>query len=208
MRALRLSKAHSTAWACMPQIRIDCPHSCVQGWDSPKGFVRSEISMLNSCRSVDLFQRVNMVNEGTYGMVFRCSCAQRIPRLNACPAWSAGPCLHTCWPPAQSERHFQPSAEPDLVLCRAKLKSDPKSFYALKRIKLAQEKHGFPVTSLREINILLSLHHANIVNVTEVSQSSAYIGECTCADTLAIHSAAAASGQCCQCDGGDMYVRA
>eukprot|EP00891_Asterochloris_glomerata_P007324 jgi/Astpho2/7324/e_gw1.00113.78.1_t len=77
--------------------------------------------MLNSCRSVDLFQRVNMVNEGTYGMVFR-----------------------------------------------AKLKSDPKSFYALKKIKLAQEKHGFPLTSLREINILLSLHHANIVNVTEV----------------------------------------
>lgn len=69
------------------------------------------------------------------------------------------------------------------MLRRAKLKSDPKSFYALKKIKLAQEKHGFPLTSLREINILLSLHHANIVNVTEVRQSYAHklcIGEHTC----------------------------
>ena len=78
--------------------------------------------------------------------------------------------------------HVQPSAEPKLVLCRAKLKSDPKSFYALKKIKLAQEKHGFPLTSLREINILLSLHHANIVNVTEVSHSCAHIGKHTCGE--------------------------
>ena len=75
LHAFEISMAHSTAWACTHQFWPDCPHSCVQGWDSPKGFARSEISMLNSCRSVDLFQRVNMVNEGTYGMVFRWGCS-------------------------------------------------------------------------------------------------------------------------------------
>ena len=132
--------------------------------------------MLNSCRSVDLFQRVNMVNEGTYGMVFRwgCTCggrAQPSPWLNASPIWCAKSCTSILPRTFCSKREtFQPAAEPNPMLCRAKLKSDPKSFFALKKIKLAQEKHGFPLTSLREINILLSLHHANIVNVTEVSR--------------------------------------
>ena len=104
--------------------------------------------------------------------------------------------------PAWGERRYQPSAEPNLLLRRAKLKSDPKSFYALKKIKLAQEKHGFPLTSLREINILLSLHHANIVNVTEVSHSCAYIGK----HTQVNFSAVAANGQCCQYGGGETCV--
>lgn len=40
--------------------------------------------------------------------------------------------------------------------------------YAIKKWKLGKEKEGFPVTSLREINLLLSLHHPNIVNVREI----------------------------------------
>ena len=39
---------------------------------------------------------------------------------------------------------------------------------ALKRVKMEKEKDGFPVTSVREISILLNFHHANIVNVEEV----------------------------------------
>ena len=42
---------------------------------------------------------------------------------------------------------------------------------ALKKIKMEREKEGFPLTSIREINILLALHHKNIVNVTEVPLS-------------------------------------
>ncbi len=34
---------------------------------------------------------------------------------------------------------------------------------------MERETEGFPLTSIREINILLALHHKNIVNVTEVS---------------------------------------
>lgn len=39
---------------------------------------------------------------------------------------------------------------------------------ALKKVKMDKEKDGFPLTSIREINILLSFRHENIVNVTEV----------------------------------------
>ena len=39
---------------------------------------------------------------------------------------------------------------------------------ALKRVKMEKERDGFPVTSVREISILLNFHHANIVNVEEV----------------------------------------
>ncbi|CAD7701429.1 unnamed protein product [Ostreobium quekettii] len=41
-------------------------------------------------------------------------------------------------------------------------------FVALKRIKQDKAKDGFPLTSLREINILTCLKHPNIVNVSEV----------------------------------------
>ena len=36
------------------------------------------------------------------------------------------------------------------------------------QVKLDKEKDGFPLTALREVNILLSFHHANIVDVKEV----------------------------------------
>ena len=54
---------------------------------------------------------------------------------------------------------------------RAREKATRKIF-ALKKIKMEREPEGFPLTSIREINILLALHHKNIVNVTEVSLAS------------------------------------
>jgi len=39
---------------------------------------------------------------------------------------------------------------------------------ALKKVKMNIERDGFPMSSLREINILLSLNHPSIVNVKEV----------------------------------------
>jgi len=49
---------------------------------------------------------------------------------------------------------------------------------ALKKIKL-EEVGGFPITALREINILLSLHHPSVVEVLEVvvgrSNDSVYV---------------------------------
>ncbi len=39
---------------------------------------------------------------------------------------------------------------------------------ALKKVRMHNENDGFPITSLREINILSSLKHPNIVNLKEV----------------------------------------
>jgi len=39
---------------------------------------------------------------------------------------------------------------------------------AMKRMKLEREKEGFPLTALREINLLLRLKHPHIIDVKEV----------------------------------------
>ncbi|GAB2280599.1 hypothetical protein Dimus_015228 [Dionaea muscipula] len=76
--------------------------------------------MLLGCRSVEDFERLNRIDEGTYGVVYR----------------------------AKDKRSGE--------------------IVALKKVKMEKEKEGFPLTSLREINILLSLHHLSIVDVKEV----------------------------------------
>ncbi|XP_068653788.1 cyclin-dependent kinase G-2-like isoform X2 [Aristolochia californica] len=78
------------------------------------------INMLRGCRSVDEFEKLNKIDEGTYGVVFR----------------------------ARDKKTGE--------------------IVALKKVKMAKEREGFPLTSLREINILLSFHHPSIVDVKEV----------------------------------------
>eukprot|EP00668_Euglena_longa_P029275 GGOE01036621.1.p1 GENE.GGOE01036621.1~~GGOE01036621.1.p1 ORF type:complete len:460 (+),score=151.39 GGOE01036621.1:40-1380(+) len=39
---------------------------------------------------------------------------------------------------------------------------------ALKQVKMEKEKEGFPLTALREIHVLMTLQHTNVVNVEEV----------------------------------------
>lgn len=72
------------------------------------------------CRSVEEFQCLNRIEEGTYGVVYR----------------------------ARDKRTDE--------------------IVALKRLKMEQEKEGFPITSLREINTLLKAQHPNIVTVREI----------------------------------------
>ncbi|XP_065187961.1 cyclin-dependent kinase 11B-like [Sycon ciliatum] len=76
------------------------------------------------CRSVNEYECLNRIEEGTYGVVFR-------GRERATGA-----------------------------------------IVALKRIKVEQERNGFPSTALREVSILLGLRHANIVQVKEVVVSA------------------------------------
>ncbi|XP_021746542.1 cyclin-dependent kinase G-2-like [Chenopodium quinoa] len=78
------------------------------------------VNMLQGCRSVDEFERLNKIDEGTYGVVYR----------------------------AKDKKTGE--------------------IVALKKVKMEKEREGFPLTSLREINILLSLHHPSIVDVKEV----------------------------------------
>ncbi|WOL16123.1 cyclin-dependent kinase G-2-like [Canna indica] len=78
------------------------------------------INMLQGCRSVDEFERLNKIDEGTYGVVYR----------------------------AKDRKTGE--------------------VVALKKVKMEKEREGFPLTSLREINILLSFHNPSIVDVKEV----------------------------------------
>lgn len=45
------------------------------------------------------------------------------------------------------------------------------SLVALKRIRMEAEKDGFPVTSVREIKLLQSLRHPNVINLSEIMVS-------------------------------------
>jgi len=79
--------------------------------------------LFHGCRGVDHFEKVRMVDEGTYGMVF---------------------------------------------LARDKRTSE---LVALKKVKMSSsssQRDGFPITALRETNILLALNHPNVVSVREM----------------------------------------
>ena len=71
-------------------------------------------------RSVYCYERLNQIEEGSYGVVFR----------------------------AKDEQTG------DIV--------------ALKKLKLDEEKQGFPITALREINALMAARHENVVRIREV----------------------------------------
>jgi cell division cycle 2-like protein len=76
---------------------------------------------LTPSRSVYSYTRLNHIEEGTYGVVFRARC------------------------------------------------NDTGGIYALKKLKLEEEKGGFPITSLREVMALMVAgKHENVVGVREV----------------------------------------
>ncbi|ODO00265.1 hypothetical protein I350_06894 [Cryptococcus amylolentus CBS 6273] len=82
---------------------------------------RSAHPSLVSCRSVFNYTRLNHIEEGTYGVVFRARC------------------------------------------------NDTGGIYALKKLKLEEEKQGFPITSLREIMALMRAgNHDNVVGIREI----------------------------------------
>lgn len=91
-----------------------------RGTPEPAGPPQRSVNMLQGCRSVDEFERLNKIDEGTYGVVYR----------------------------ARDKKTGE--------------------IVALKKVKMEKEREGFPLTSLREINILLAFHHPSIVDVKEV----------------------------------------
>ncbi|KAH8090585.1 putative cell division cycle 2 [Filobasidium floriforme] len=82
---------------------------------------RAQHPPLASCRSVYSYTRLNHIEEGTYGIVFRARC------------------------------------------------NETGGIYALKKLKLEEEKQGFPITSLREVMALMVAgEHENVVGVREI----------------------------------------
>ncbi|KAJ3080264.1 hypothetical protein HK100_010193, partial [Physocladia obscura] len=83
---------------------------------------------IQSCRSVDCYEKLNRIEEGSYGIVYR---------------------------------------------ARDKQTGE---IVALKKLKLENEKNGFPITTLREIHTLLLAKHPNIVDVREIVVTPSYSG--------------------------------
>lgn len=53
--------------------------------------------------------------------------------------------------------------------------SIPDEIVALKRLKIEKEREGFPITALREINMLLKAgKHENVVNVSSYTSVSTF----------------------------------
>uniref|UniRef100_A0A6A7G8S3 Cyclin-dependent kinase C-1 n=1 Tax=Hirondellea gigas TaxID=1518452 RepID=A0A6A7G8S3_9CRUS len=76
--------------------------------------------------SIDKFEQINKIGEGTYGAVYRA-------------------------------------------------KAPSGKYVALKRIRMENEKEGFPITAIREIKILKALDHPNILPLLDVVTSSAQL---------------------------------
>lgn len=95
-------------------------HHCYMQTRAKTVPARQDHPPLKSCRSVNNYERLNHIEEGTYGIVFRARC------------------------------------------------KETGEIVALKRLKLEEEKYGFPITSLREIHSLLICQHPHIVNVREI----------------------------------------
>jgi len=91
-------------------------------------------------RSVDVFEKLEQVGEGTYGQVR--------PR----------PTGHLLfWSPA-----------PQVYMARSRFDGE---IVALKKIRMDNEKEGFPITAIREIKILKSLDHKNVIKLKEIVTS-------------------------------------
>lgn len=82
--------------------------------------LRNAHPSIRPSRSVYCYERLNQIEEGSYGVVYR---------------------------------------------ARDKETGD---IVALKKLKLDEEKHGFPITALREIGALMACRHENVVRIREV----------------------------------------
>ncbi|XP_066362470.1 cyclin-dependent kinase C-2-like [Miscanthus floridulus] len=74
-------------------------------------------------RSIDCFEKLEQIGEGTYGQVFMAK------------------------------------------------ETETKEIVALKKIRMDNEREGFPITAIREIKILKKLHHQNVINLKEIVTS-------------------------------------
>lgn len=102
----------------------------------------------------DEYERVSALGEGTYGTV--CQEARANTRNRLPDAF-----------PNNTLKHTQ------VFLARSK--SDPTQHFALKRIRMENEKEGFPITAIREIKLLAFLgsqpNPQNVIKLHDVVRS-------------------------------------
>lgn len=103
-------------------------------------------TFLGTCRNVNAFEKLNIVGEGTYGIVYRARDRGVISWGNEDGASSS------------NSNNNNTTA----------ITGTAGRMVALKRIRMEDERDGFPLASLREISLLKRLDHQNIVKVLDV----------------------------------------
>lgn len=124
---MNIDKHDGNAGVAINQLYSDSESDSEDDVDIPKIEepavpMQGSINMLQGCRSVFEYEKLNKINEGTYGVVYR----------------------------ARDKKTGE--------------------IVALKKVKMDVDKgcDGFPMSALREINILLSFNHPSVVGVKEV----------------------------------------
>jgi protein kinase-like protein len=125
--------------------------------------VESAFGTLMGCRSVTCYEKLNRIAEGVWLWRELNNVGREFGLCSRVCVWVCSSFLLLL------DRTFSDPLLPGTygIVFRARDK-ETNEIVALKKLKLDKEKAGFPITSLREIKTLLSLHHPNIVNVKEV----------------------------------------
>lgn len=96
-------------------------------------------------RCIDIYEIVHLVGEGTYGEVFK----------SVLKSQMASFLDH----PPETKEDGMDDKQNAINRCDQ---------FALKKVRLENEKEGFPITAVREIKILRQLRHKNIINLKEI----------------------------------------
>lgn len=99
---------------------------------------------------MDKFDIIGIIGEGTYGQVYKAK--DKDTGKGILP----GP--ESLW----YSYLFRVGSTQVLILSR------PGELVALKKVRLDNEKEGFPITAIREIKILRQLKHRSVVNMKEI----------------------------------------
>ena len=147
------------------------------------------------CRSIEVsYEKIKQIGEGTYGQVrcIRLRLCKDMPLTasRVCEAPALGrhtPCLVRCSAPPPRVTAccvLVPPllASPTSTQCTTLTAALRWQVYlakdlatgehvALKKVRMDNEKEGFPITAIREIKLLSMLQHDNIINLREIVRS-------------------------------------
>ena len=106
-----------------------------------------------ACRSVDVYEKLHKIDEGTYGVVYKAKDRKTgdVVALKQVKLLTVQEASSRIDGPSNPAPHPDQTPDPDA-------RPDSPDLSPIQ---------GFPVTALREINVLLSLSHPNIINVRE-----------------------------------------
>ena len=126
-----------------------------------------------ACRSVDVYEKLHKIDEGTYGVVYKAKERKTgdivaLKQVKLLTVKEARARIDRPCNPAPRPDTPDPDASPDSRAANRPANRPDTS--PATRPDLSDDLspvQGFPVTALREINVLLSLSHPNIINVRE-----------------------------------------